>query len=348
MTEQQGTTEPVDTGDAAEATETDAASRWDEILASNEDAEDEDDEDSDDSDESEGDEATGETTQPDAKGKGKKPEVVEKKRWGDLEKPTPAKLAIRERLAQRQGQQQAEQTTQQLQAQLQAERQRLTQLTTQQQQADAQFRELVAAGEVDKALKVKGVSATVGELSRALLQAKGGLPAGGKDPRVDQMEKQLQAFVAAEQERISQAQKAQQELERRNIEEQDIKDLTEEIAALPYEGAEALAKFPRFTEYVYRGVLEGRDTEAVVTDMRAQYQQVFHDLYKAALAGAFEFPADVELPAGAKKPPTKPGKTPVRAVVPPRGAPVSPRKAPPDELRHHGDARWKAIMKGQL
>lgn len=342
MAEKQGTEQAAETTtDATESADIGGASKWAEILGEADESEDEEDsEDDEDADESDdGETAPQQATKPKKESK----EVIEKKRWADLEKPTPAKIAIRERLAQRQGQQQAQQTTQQLQAQLEAERARLAQLTTQQQHADAQFRELVQAGKVDEALKVKGVSATVGELSRALLQAKGGLPAGGKDPRVDQLEKQLQTFVSAEQQRIQQAQQAQAELERRQVEEQDIKDLTEEIAALPYEGAEALAQFPRFSEYVYQGVLQGRDTEEVVRSMRDQYQKVFHDMYKAALAGAFEFPPDVSPPVGAK-----PGKAGVRQVVPPRGGAKTPRAALPDDLRHHGRARWDAILKGKI
>jgi len=325
----------------AEATEA-PASRWEDILAeasATEDSPDDDDnDDSEDDGESEATEASA-----DAKAPKDKATVIEKKRWQDLEKPTPAKLAIRERLAARQGQQEAAKTTQQLQSQLEAERARLTQLTTQQQQADARFRELVEEGKVDEALKVKGVSTTVGDLSRALLKAKGALPAGGKDPRVDQLERQLQSFVSAEQQRITQAKQAQAELERRQVEEQDIADLTEEIAALPYDGADALAKFPRFAEYVYRGVVEGRDTESVVRDMRSQYQQVFHDLCKAALDGAFEFPDGISAAPQGKG--TKPA---TQQVVPPRGSAKAPRTGLPEELRHNGEARWKAILKGQL
>jgi hypothetical protein len=345
MAEQQGTTEQAETTEAPDAADSGGASRWAEILeeAGGADTEDDDDDESDDDSDEFSETPAAVTPDPKAAAAKKKAEV-EKKRWADLEKPTPAKIAIRERIAQREGQLQAQQTTAQLQAQLEAERNRVAQLTTQQQQADAQFRELVQAGKVDEALKVKGVSATVGELSRALLQAKGGLPAGGKDPRVDQLEKQLQTFVSAEQQRIQQAQQAQAELERRQIEEQDIKDLTEEIAALPYEGADALAQFPRFSEYVYQGVRQGRDTEEVVRDMRESYQKVFHDLCKAALAGAFEFPPEVQLAAGSRPAP----KAGVRQVVPPRGGAKAPRAALPDELRHHGRARWDAILKGKL
>ena len=278
-----------------------------------------------------------------------KPKVIEKKRWTDLERLNKnMPVAARERIAKRFGAVEQQSEAQRLQQELAAERARLQEVQTREAQQDAKFRELFEAGRIDEALKVKGVSATLGDMSRQLLAHKTNGGIAGKDPRVDQLEGRLQSFLDAQQKAEQQARQAELQRQQAAIAQEEASALAEEIASLPYEGAEALKGLPGFVDSVYGDMVQSRgtaDVETAVRRHRDNYQELFKQLWQAAKAGALEFPSDDE------EQHEKPSKRQAQA----RSAPVSiprngksPKAALPERLRHNSEERWQAIMDGKL
>jgi hypothetical protein len=269
--------------------------------------------------------------------------TTQRKKWADLEKPTVAQLAAKERIAKRMESLAGLGEQRKLADELAAERARLADLERSQAAADAKFRQLFEDGKIDEALKVKGVSVSLGDMSRKLLATKTG-SIGGKDPRVDALEQQIQGFLSAQQRQQAEAQRLEQQRQAQLAAQEEASALADEIAALPYEGAEALRELPGFVDSVYGDLVASRgsaDTEALVRQHRSNYQALLDQLYQAALAGALEMPTAKSKGAanGAAKP---------RAAVPPSGTGKAPRKALPDRLLHNTPERWEAILEGKI
>jgi hypothetical protein len=278
----------------------------------------------------------------------KRPTVADKKAWGQLQKTEPAKIAIKERIARREGMAKAAAGIGNIQEQLRATAAEKQRLLDERQQSAAEFREKFEKGDVNGALKALGADTTLTDLTKKFLQAKKGLQGGADSPRVAALEGQINALMAKEEQRIAQLQQAQQDAQRQAQEEQDVADLTEEIAALPYVGVEALAKAPGFARLVYDDILKGGDTEEAVQHFRGTYQNLLNDLYAAAVAGALDMPGAAE-PGKRRRPIEAPVSPPTRNVVPKQGNQArGARSALPDELRHNGRKRWDAILRGKM
>ncbi len=137
-----------------------------------------------------------------------------------------------------------------LEQQLAAERARFSQFTESQQRADAEYSRLIEAGDVDGALKVKGLSHGLQDLQRTMLRAKGALPP--PDPRFDSLKAELDALKTEKQAREAAENEARSRSQSQQQWQQDVAAVSSEIAALPLPGAAMFAKAPNVAEAVTR------------------------------------------------------------------------------------------------
>lgn len=193
--------------------------------------------------------------------------------------PKPKPKSITDRLAARREAEARAKTAAEYEArvaELEAERQRLT---ADQSRADAEFRRLIAAGKLDDALKVKGVSLTFQQLQEAELRRLGALKGGGADPRVDELRAELAALKSEREKSIERYRQQQAEAERQRQFDEDRAAVVEELAGLGLPGADRFAKAPGVAETVLH--MMAQDPQLTTEQAAASARQHFAALYTA-------------------------------------------------------------------
>jgi hypothetical protein len=135
-----------------------------------------------------------------------------------------------------------------LEQQVQQYQQQLTQIETQQRTQAAEFTRLLESGDVDGALKVRGLGVDFETLQHKLLVAQGAL--APKDPHTAALEKRLAEFEGKERTRLEAQQREQTQQQQKAEYENDVREIKSEIEALP--GMKNLASMQGFPETVLR------------------------------------------------------------------------------------------------
>ncbi len=164
--------------------------------------------------------------------------------------PTVKPQSARERILAKQAAQQAAQQANTLQSQFEALKAQHEQVTAAQQTANQKFEELMRAGQVNEALKVRGLSVSFEDLQREVLKARGAISDAPRDPRVDAMEAKLRAYEEAELKRQEERTKAREQQARAREWHDGLAAVKTELAASQLPGAAALTEVTGFNDMV--------------------------------------------------------------------------------------------------
>lgn len=221
---------------------------------------------------------------------------------------------IRERLAAKQAREQAAAQTQSLQEQYNQLQSKLQEVTGAEQRAMNEFQAHLDKGDVEAALKVKGLPVSFEDLQRAKLKAMGAISDVPRDPRVDAMEARLKAYEEREAKQQEAYRQRQAEMARQRERQEGIEAVKQELSSLSLPGAKELTTLQGFNEAVLELMMHNPnadlETAAAVArrDYFAWYQQ---------LKSAFE-------PAGAQAAqPQRPTKQTPAQVVASRARPAA-------------------------
>lgn len=140
--------------------------------------------------------------------------------WEAHKPKGPPIQSLRDRLLAKEGRQLEQTKAQQLEAQLQQHQQALQQNQWQQQQAERAYQEAMQRGDVDAALKARGIQQGFEEIQRQKLIQMGALQGQAQDPRVDQLLAHVQQQEQLRQQQ-HQAWQRQQEQQRQQQEYQE-------------------------------------------------------------------------------------------------------------------------------
>lgn len=204
-------------------------------------------------------------------------------------KLAPVKIAsARDRILAKQSAQQAAQQSQTLQAQFDQLQARLTEVTGAEQNAMAKFQEHLDKGDVEAALKVKGLPVSFEDLQRAKLKAMGALSDAPRDPRVDAMAEELRALKEEKQKQQEAfRQRREQEAQQREWQE-GVAQVKAEIEALELPGAKALVNLHGFSDSVLAIMTKNPEAsvEQAAALVRRDYQALWTNLQEAFGGGA--------------------------------------------------------------
>jgi hypothetical protein len=231
--------------------------------------------------------------------------------------------SARERILAKQAAQQAAAQANTLQSQFEQLKAQHEQVTTQQQSANQKFEELMRAGQVNEALKVRGLSVSFEDLQREVLKARGAISDAPKDPRVDAMAKELEE-LKAEKQRQQEMIRQRQEQQAKAKEWQDgITAVKTELAASQLPGAAALTEVAGFNDAVLSVMM--RDPSIELESAAAIVRRDFEAFFKQMLP-VFQ----AQQAAAQPKTNTKP--SPAERVGARRTAPSPMQKLPSEGL----------------
>lgn len=221
---------------------------------------------------------------------------------------------MRERLAAAQAKREAAQQNSTLQAQFDQLQSRLTEVTTAEQRAMAEFQANLDKGDVEAALKVKGLPVSFEDLQRAKLKAMGAISDTPRDPRIDAMEKELKAFKEAEAKRQEMFRQRQEQAALQREQQEALQQVQVEIEALELPGAKELTQVAGFKEAVLQLMMHNPDAtiEQCAAVARRDYLAYFDQLQKA-FGGSKPAPVQQQAPAR---------QTPAQAIAARRAAPA--------------------------
>src|SRR6187549_885210 len=239
--------------------------------------------------------------------------------------------SARERILAKQAAQQAAAQANTLQSQFEQLKGQYEQLTSGEQRANAQFSKLLEEGNVQEALKVKGLSVSFEELQRAELKRRGAISDVPRDPRVDALESKLKGYEEAEQKRQEMIRQRQEQQAKAKEWQDGIAAVKTELAASQLPGAAALTEVAGFNDAVLQVMM--RDPNIELENAAAIVRRDFEAFFKQMLPVFQAQQAAAQQPArqapGAKSPADRVGA--VRRAPTPQQAITG--KLTPNELR---------------
>lgn len=235
---------------------------------------------------------------------------------------------MRERLAAAQAKREAAQQNSTLQAQFEQLQSRLTEVTGAEQRAMTEFQAHLDRGDVEGALKVKGLPVSFEDLQRAKLRSIGALSDAPKDPRVDAMEAKLRAYEEAEQKRAETARQRQEQAAQQREWQEGVAQVKAEIEALELPGAKELTNLHGFNDSVLAIMM--KNPEASVEQAAAVVRRDYHALF-TNLSAVFGQPPPAALAPQQAAPQQR--QTPAQAVASrTRAAAPAPLSALPSNM----------------
>lgn len=235
--------------------------------------------------------------------------------WAAHAPPQNKPQSARERIMAREQARQQRAAEVPLVEQLRQEQARVAQLTQAQQHAETEFRRLLDAGDIDGALRVRGIDKSFADIQRQLLIAKGAMPQA-TDPRVDQIAQQLEY---ERQQRAQWEQQQQQQLQRQQAQQQwaeDTQAVQQELAGLSAPDAKAFSELPGVAESVLRVMVN--NTSLTLEQAAYMVRQDYLQLAKAFSGWQFQpAPSTEQMPAMPQIPngvPPRRGAVPLKAV----------------------------------
>lgn len=259
-------------------------------------------------------------------------------------KAPPVKISsARDRILAKQSAQQAAQQSQTLQAQFDQVQARLTEMTGAEQRAMAEFQANLDKGDVEGALKVKGLPVSFEDLQRAKLKAMGAISDTPKDPRVDAMEAELRALKEEKQKQQDAIRQRQEQAAQQREWQEGVAQVKAEIEALELPGAKHLTGLHGFNDSVLAIMMKNPEAsiEQAAAVVRRDYQALYTNLREA-----FEQPS--QQAAAPMAPATTQRQTPAQAVASRRAAAPAPLGAIPSNisLKERAAAAKARAMRG--
>lgn len=164
-------------------------------------------------------------------------------------------------------------------AQLEA---KLNDVTAKEQKANEEFTKLIEAGDIDGALKVRGLSTSFDDLQKRYLQQQGALPTV-EDPKVAKLEIELQEFKRKEAEQRQAYEQRQEQARKQQAYLDATAQIKKEVAELDFPGAKELTEVTGFADLTLK-VLASSQEELTVAEAatisRGSFKEVYEQLHK--------------------------------------------------------------------
>ena len=219
-----------------------------------------------------------------------------------------------------------------LEQQLTQTQQQLQEYQAQQQLQASKFTELLNKGDIDGALKVRGLDVNFEQLQRKLLESQGML--NPEHSRIAELERQLKERDDREQKAQAEARQRWEQQQRAEEWQQGVMSVKTDIAAQSLPGAKELAEAPGFAETVLRTMSEnlGLTLPQATAMVRDRYFAMVQGIIPAFANQLSSTPASAQ-----------PGRPPAGPPGMPGASNSQPAAAPP-EAQQTPEQRRRAII----